>query len=509
MDPRTSPDQFQIASPLRSNFRQPKVFPVEIWVKIFLLLLPPPSHAQAPHKTTLSLVCRFWNEVIESTPILWSGISIQDDIPYVRRSLVKSKESAIDIHGIPTISGASLSLDRLSQFLHEVNRHAGRWRHVALQVMVNQKHDTSFTALPHLQSIKLCSQGVVPVSHGYLTLLDTSSRHTPHLREISFNGMTLAHWDIPFPPNLSTLDLQCVFTSGPSSLELLSILASCPNLANLRLLYVFSRLKDHEVVNQTNVPPIVVELAALQKLTLQNVSSLLVRDLLSQLRFPDDCAVSVSCRISDWNPIVSFVETALSRYRKTLICAEESRQFTISVLRFGLRLIAISKLWNIDLNLGQTEGMREVLAWFGVSTESSNDHRGSLSETSSVGFVEAPHKENDTHITLELFDIALKSYLMEDIASILDLQGIRKIKSTTTWDLNHTLLFSHLSTHRPPTQQMTPVDISELAESYGPQTHSTSAWPLPGLRELVLTEPKDYVLRAVIDLVKGRLGDSN
>ncbi|KAG8896225.1 hypothetical protein FRC01_011941, partial [Tulasnella sp. 417] len=299
-----------------------------------------------------------------------------------------------------------------------------------------------------------------------------------------------------------------VFTSGPSSLELLSILASCPNLTYFRLLYFFSHYKDHEVANQANVPPIVVELASLQNLTLESISSLLARDLLSQLRFPDNCTVSVRCTISNWSPAASFLDTAFSRYRDTLGCAGETGQFTISVVRATLGLIAEFRLWRINLNLGRTGRMRDVLGWFGINTESDSKYLGSLLETSPVDFVATRDNKNPTPITLDFINIALKSGLIEDIASILDLRCINKIKATSKWCMNYTVLLSYLSAPSLSIQRVAPVDISELAESHGAQTHNASVWPLPGLHELVFTTPEDCVLRAVIDLVKGRSGDS-
>ncbi|KAG8913989.1 hypothetical protein FRC00_001130, partial [Tulasnella sp. 408] len=279
------------------------LLPLEILVEIFLLSQPPIHRSQAPHKTALALVCRFWNNVIESTPVLWSKISIADELTYVRKSLIKSGKFPIDIYGANPDPIHSLSPDHWFNFLREIKRHAERWRHVVLRVMGEDEPDPTVTALPFLESLELRSNHYPSVHNQYPAWLNSARR--PRLRALLLHSLKIFRWeDVSFSLGLTKLDIQNFNQSGPSSSELLSILTTCPNLAILRLHYVDSRPEDDDAEDHIYTTPI-VDLASLQRLNLEDVSEQLARDVLARLRVPEDCLILVRCTIPNSDPTTS------------------------------------------------------------------------------------------------------------------------------------------------------------------------------------------------------------
>lgn len=306
--------EFSVVSRPNSPLRQPFVLPTEIWLEIFMLALPPIDLAQAPQKTSLALVCRLWNAIVEATPILWSRITIVDTIPYVRKSLSKSGECPIDIYGVTQLETTASDLECnciCCQFIQEVQLHSQRWRHVALQVKCPERFAPSVKVLPLLESLKLYSNRRTLARNRYFTLLERAT--TPRLREVLLQPAPLARWDISLSSSLLKLDIQNTTHFGPLSAPLLSILAACPNLTVLRLRKILTRLPwdDDDVSNPPGALPI-VKLAALQELTLDDNWAQLANDLLQQLRIPEECTIFLKALILGQNPSTSFLDPVVA-----------------------------------------------------------------------------------------------------------------------------------------------------------------------------------------------------
>lgn len=480
--------------PCRSQSISPRtpLLPLEILVEIFLLSQPPIHRSQAPHKTALALVCRFWNNVIESTPVLWSKISIADQLTYVRKSLIKSGNFAIDVYGANPDPIHSLSPDHWFNFLREVRSHAERWRHVVLRVVGEEEHDPSVTALPFLESLELRSNHYPSVRNQYPAWLN--SAHRPRLRALLLHSLKISRWEeVSFSLGLSKLDIQNFNQSGPSASELLTILTTCPNLAILRLHYVDPRPEDDEVNDHINTTPI-VELASLQRLTLEEVSGQLARDLLAGLRVPEDCFILVRCTIPNSDPATSFLNPALSRYREAFQGPGEASRITILVVRAGFRLIVTGGRWYINLNLGRTLAIREAIEWFGAVTGSNAGSHLDVLPTDFAAFSDIP-------VTLKIASSTRTTIEFDYLDPVIDLRCIRKIEMTRLWPRTQTRLLSYLSSS---ILQITPPADSELWGVDGAQTRMVHIRPFPGLRGLVLKGLDDDALKGAIEFIKSR-----
>ncbi|KAG8915380.1 hypothetical protein FRC01_003681 [Tulasnella sp. 417] len=320
--------------------------PPEIWVEIFMLSLPPLDLPQAPQKVALVRVCRLWNAMVESSPTLWSGISIRDKIGYVQKSLLKSGESPIDVYGACTFSTPHVGCYHVGacrQFMREVNRHTQRWRFVTLHVMSEGGYAPSCDLFPLLRSLRLNSTAGLPTGKEYLVLLNSSQ--TPYLHELFLDHPQPANWNISLSPNLSKLSIHY---SLPSSSELLSILKDCPKLAILDL-YLFT-LND-EVISRADYASI-VNLTALQRLELNNTSVGFAGNLLQGLRLPEDCDIALKLRVERVRVSTSFWNRPLSHYQDRFQSAGQINpmKITASAEKRGGALIGVRGYrWNVEL----------------------------------------------------------------------------------------------------------------------------------------------------------------
>ncbi|KAG8913790.1 hypothetical protein FRC01_004380, partial [Tulasnella sp. 417] len=480
--------------PLRQLF----FVPSEVWVDIFMHSLPPLSCAQAPQKTSIALVCRFWNAIVESTPILWTRITIVDEMPYVLRSLSKSGDCPIDVNGVFEPNAKDFytwcSNGICCQFIQEVQLHSRRWRHVALQV---KRCRPSATVFPSLKSLRLCANPDSLVSDGYLALLDPSN--TPHLRELSLYGTQLSRWDIPFSSTLLKLDIDDSGPSGPLSAELLSIFSACPNLTVLRLRKVHLRPAsgDDNVEDSRGVSTI-VELAALQELILDNCSSQLIKDLLQQLRLPENCNISLKRVIYGSSPSTSFLDPVLARCRGGLQRGEKVEEMIVVFASVGFYLAVFSQRWAIYLEIQEVCAFRDALQWFGVRVKNTDSLSDGKDET--AGIVTA----NDPPVFLKFSsctDIPPIEIDSPSFTGIADLECINKIKATRLLPEELLSLLSYLSQPEYPNY---PTRIADCSSDPGAHEDTTRLWPFPGLSKLMVKGMREDVLKAVIEVVKSR-----
>ncbi|KAG9045125.1 hypothetical protein FS837_006983 [Tulasnella sp. UAMH 9824] len=478
-------------SPPVATPHQPPLLPPEILVEIFLLLLAPPNQAQAPQKTTLSLVCRYWNSIIESTPMVWSQISIADTASYIQKSLRKSGELLLDVNGA-RISDEGRMIGRCDGvccgFMKDIIRHSDRWRHAALQISCcDTPHGPMVLkrSLLSLKSLKILSEVVGPLDSEFLELL--KAENAPNLHEVVLNFNGLPEWNISFPPSLSKLAIYDIPNLSPTLIEVLSVLIGCPNLTILQLCGVDIRMDDR-VDGHANTPT-VVDLANLEELKLEGLTQDLFQDLFGRLRFPGECTFSISCTIHGASPSTSFLTPTVSRYYRSFDCAGEIEKATVVLNEYELRLeVACQKGWRIGLSLDGAQALRDSLKWFGISTEEINatPHLGS----SSTRFT----KSSRTPVSFNVGDIPTEQNL-NFLISISELECITRIEASGSTEQQRLLLW-YLRGHDHPDQPTADRQNTSLSGLMG-QSYSMRVHPFPRLRELVA---KGVEFQLVIDV---------
>ncbi|KAG8920701.1 hypothetical protein FRC01_000632 [Tulasnella sp. 417] len=477
--------------PLRQLF----FVPSEVWVEIFMRSLPPLSRAQAPQKTSIAIVCRFWNAIVESTPILWTRITIVDGMPYVLRSLSKSGDCPIDVNGVFEADAKVFYTGCTGiccRFIQEVQLHSRRWRHVALQV---KRCRPSATVFPSLKSLRLCANPGLLVSDEYLALLDPSN--TPHLRELSLYGTRLSRWDIPFSSTLLKLDIHNSGPSGPLSVELLSIISACPSLTLLRLRKIQPRpaSEDDNVDDSRSI----VELAALQELILESCSSRLITDLLQQLRLPEGCNVSLQrVTISGPSASTSFLDPVLASCRGGFQRGEKVDEMTVIFGSVGFHLAVFSQRWAINLEIQQVCAFRDALQWFGARVKNTDSLSGGKDGTAGIATTNDPPVFLKFSSCIDIPPIEIDSPSFTGIA---DLECINKIKAVRLPPEELLSLLSYLSQSEHPDY---PTRIANCSSDPGAHEDTTRLWPFPGLSKLMVKGMREDVLKAVIEVVKSR-----
>lgn len=510
MDNQTLTNDSRIAAPpssalrpLRSPFR----LPVETLVEIFLLSLPPIYLAQAPQKTALSLVCRLWNAIVDSTPILWSRVTTADPISYVRKSLFKSGERQLDVYA-SCITYRNVSMIRCDgvcrEFMREVGPCIARWGRVVLGVCYRGiKCIQSDASLPSLSLFK--------VLWSHLDVAVFSQARSPNLRELSLQSSQIRSWNLTLlPQSLSRLDIVYGFQNNPSLAGWLSILSACPNLTALRVgnMGIGCPMPNDNEPNHTG-PLVVVELPALQNLELLFIHSRVARCLLTQLRFPDECAATVRCGIKDSSPSASFLSPALSRHR-TFQQEEKTDRATVALTEVvGIfRVIAVRQRWCVDIALAGVDGVRDALEWFGISTEN---------DSNPWWHSESPQAGPSNYTTLLLDERASKhtpkpgggytSSLDFDLLSAISIYQylILEIKTRGLTASEHVSLFRYISGHRDPnkptTRYLLAYDQHDIDAPY------FRIWRFSNLRKLVLEGMNADTMRALLDAIKTRSVD--
>ncbi|KAG8974554.1 hypothetical protein FRC05_007186 [Tulasnella sp. 425] len=497
MDPENSNKEAFTASLQRHpTFRASKLVPPEILIQIFLLSLPPVHFRQAQHRTSLALVCHLWNSIIEATPMLWSQISFIDGPLNVKRSLLKSAESLIDVYGRCEHIGNPFrrdSHDNCHHLFREVERHSERWRSVELWIDdVGKSFALGPTYSPFLESVRLRSGPKVIVDNGYLTLL-TSTR-APRLRKLFLDGTEFARWDISFAPTLSHLVLQNIRIS---SSQILTVLAASPNLTVLHL----SKLDNWGSDDGTPDPPF-VELASLREVTITGMH--VVRDVMAKLKFPSDCKVSLQCNVYDQDPRVSFLDPGLSRYRETFQQVGEIIQARVVVPDFGVQVALRYLHWEIVLILSYGRATCDTLEWFGI-TANTNGAASQLEE-SPINSIPPP---SNIPVSLEVGRHTLTA-LLQRVDRLLSLGCINRIKLGNLWSSDeYDELFSYLAEPQVPPSSATMATTTsqepgDNSESGPAMQNVAETWPVPGLCELAVRSSEDHVLRAAMALVKSR-----
>ncbi|KAG8974553.1 hypothetical protein FRC05_007185 [Tulasnella sp. 425] len=480
------------------TFRLSKLVPQEILVEIFLLSLPPIYHGQAQHRTSLELVCRLWNDIIETTPMLWSQISFKDGPSNAKRSLLKSAESLIDVDANCKHIGNPYwreGHDQCHHLFREVERHSERWRSIELRKDdVGETFTLGPIYTPFLESVRLRSDLKVIADDGYLTLV--TSACAPRLRELFLDGTEFARWDISFAPTLSHLVLQNIRIS---STQILTVLAATPNLTVLHLFQFDGWESDDSMPDSA-----LVELASLREVTFRGIRAGVVRNIMAKLKFPSDCKVSLQCDVYYQDPRASFLDPALSQYRETFQQVGEIIQARIMVPASGVQLVLRYIRWEIVLVLSNGRATLDTLEWFGITANTSV--AASDLEDSPINSIPLP---SSIPLSLELVSHTL-AVLLQRVNPLFNLKCINRIKLGNVWSSDkYNELFSYLAKPQVPRSSATTASTTNQEPGdnrvSGPAMQNVAeTWPVPGLCELAVPSSGDHALRAAMKFVKAR-----
>ncbi|KAG8952742.1 hypothetical protein FRC04_003665 [Tulasnella sp. 424] len=329
--------------------------PTEILATIFHYTLPPETKAQQGARTALASVCRYWNIVVNNSPILWSAICHLDSMESVSTSLARSREASLDVYGSwdrPFID-ASGQPGIQDAFWTLISSHRRRWRSVELWFAAPPNHSSVLSpgVTPLLERLSLSMSHRVWLYR--LEPLDLFEGTIPRLRHLFLDAVPL-RWSNFSAPNLSILHLTNIGYLGPRLSQLHDILTTCPNLTEMNLESISS------LVASGSLNPLhPVELHRLRGLLFKYISAGAVQQLLEALRVAAECSVSLQGRVRG-HPKDSLFPSHLPDLPTK--CLSRASRIVIVVQEDGL--------WSLNLTLDDMNVIREVLLWLDVTEAS-------------------------------------------------------------------------------------------------------------------------------------------
>ncbi|KAG8743340.1 hypothetical protein FRC10_012219 [Ceratobasidium sp. 414] len=241
-------------------------------------------------------VCKIWKEVAESTPSLWSTITIDshNSLKHAQMRIKRSRSVSLDIQ--ITLSDrigfarSSLMAGQLTKAFDMLKPHAFRWRTLRIQVPDHAHAQIVFGC---------CTKSFVPILETFTVQVGQSRvmgieelpwvfDEAPALKQLSLSSAHVGWHPMPFK-NLSSLYLSDYWNDfAPSAQQLVDILGSCAaTLLDLTLRNMSDCDTDEEmwVLEDLRYAPCVT-LPRLKRATFYFVGSSRLSVLMSRLCLP-------------------------------------------------------------------------------------------------------------------------------------------------------------------------------------------------------------------------------
>lgn len=236
-------------------------------------------------RTTLGLVSRLWQDIACHTPSLWTTVYGLGTGHRNALTLIRSQNLPLDVYiDLSSWEGPN----SLESFI-EICNHTNRWRLADLTVPSAECLDAYLgSSAPLLEKLSIkapIEEDAVDVS------IATCNNNSPQLRCVLLSNIT-APWDSRILSGLTELYLTNMFlpSSFPTTAEVLTILAACPQLSVLHL-YCISIATTHSY----SLP--FVEVLHLRELRLTWLRSQAVRDILCHIQAQFCDIIQVVCVI--------------------------------------------------------------------------------------------------------------------------------------------------------------------------------------------------------------------
>ncbi|KAG8882141.1 hypothetical protein FRB97_008629 [Tulasnella sp. 331] len=271
--------------------------PIELLVRIFHEA----SHPDGDFKSfdyverlhVLAQVCSAWATIVRTTPSLWTLVQLDGtSLTEWTTALHRAKVSTIGVRFSTWEDDAVNQSLYYEPFWSAVVQHSARWR--SLHVTADSGPILDFLETleaPFLEELDL--ENISPNLHQMSQLF---SDNLPHLTTFHLKGVAVTSWSLSIFAGLRELTLFCIFTSGPTVLQMLHILQACPALSTLTLGSVVFDDPTIAIEHST------VQLHSLQNITLEALDPVGEDALLQHLELSDhlDCAIfELQCDV-DW-----------------------------------------------------------------------------------------------------------------------------------------------------------------------------------------------------------------
>lgn len=261
--------------------------------------------------SSLMLVCRYWREVVVSTPELWSTICVgpHDSLEKARRRLARSKSVRLDvnINFNPRVDNPSTVTESIVHAMDLLR--PALWRTRSFRLSVPNRPQAHAALLrcqedaPFLETLSICVYHSMQDDHYSSPCLPLFNGHTPRLKSCSFTSFNFG-WDRRIVSGLNVLHLVGYWNGfSPSVDTLLDILRGCPELQELTLRNISDVDSPVVCLDQEFSTAKVVKLPRLTKASFYYAGNMRTRLLLSQISFPALESLEISY-LDNMTPII-------------------------------------------------------------------------------------------------------------------------------------------------------------------------------------------------------------
>ncbi|KAJ3716900.1 hypothetical protein F5878DRAFT_344373 [Lentinula raphanica] len=297
--------------------------PNEILASIFVIGVMDVRNENPVMVPTLMLVCRYWEEVVLDTPVLWSKISVSphDSLEKARRKLSRSKSCPLDISISfgPRLEHLNTVTEQIVHAMDIFRPALWRTRSFTLSVPTRPQAHAALSRCqeeaPMLESLDI--QIHRSDDHHSSPPLPLFRGHTPRLRSCSLTSFNF-DWDTRLVSRLRVLKLGGYFNGFvPSPNTLLGILRLCPDLEEFALRNMSNVESDscypfsfQEIDLPTTSK---IRLPRLSRISFYCSGNVFTRQIMNQIAFPNLESLEM-CYLENVTPILQLLYTqALTR----------------------------------------------------------------------------------------------------------------------------------------------------------------------------------------------------
>ncbi|KAG9045915.1 hypothetical protein FS837_005434 [Tulasnella sp. UAMH 9824] len=267
------------------------VLPGELLCEIFKLSLDPQHFKR--DRCTLSLVCRFWHQVVENSALLWTNIAVPDGLSCLRKSFKNSKEAPLELTYSRVATSEPLSMER---FLQEASPHVARWRSLSIRTSVSPPSweeplgSLITQSSPKLEALIISARAAYGWNRGriFITLGDGMF---PKLKDLFLASV---------PASVCTTNYtalrSCVLEDIPhiSLQDIVNILRNSPRLEKLGLMECRELKVTAEVWSVESI-----KLERLVDIELRDLDASVINAILSIIRAPNCGMLTIRCAMLD------------------------------------------------------------------------------------------------------------------------------------------------------------------------------------------------------------------
>ncbi|KAG8945445.1 hypothetical protein FRC04_000820 [Tulasnella sp. 424] len=339
----------------RNTFAPINTLPPELLVNIFSIATRNNRITVSSDNAALSLVCRYWNSLVSTTPSLWARVDEETmSVAMIIRAIEKSQNAPLEL----VCTWWALEQAKRDAMLNELFRHTHRWREVSLALGdIHQPLDVINTSsMPLLESLSLSVHGYPGwVRPEPLDLF--GGRPPPRLQKLYIGGIPVA-WNPTTLCHLTTLSMSQIRQLGPSLEQLMAVLSACLDLESLSISEVsFSGGASTSSPNPIHMP-------ALKSLVFRTLTTEITNILLASIHAPNCISGELYCDVLG-DPLQTLFTSEVSHFFDHIRSHPSTGSITCVLPEFYISRMGP---WNLTLSVKNITFAKDTLIWLSSSS---------------------------------------------------------------------------------------------------------------------------------------------